>query len=462
MKLVDDDINKLLFLVERGEVNVHPCEFADNRGISLYNHLAKSSGSQSEVAFADVLVAGRSNLAVALKLWFNWDDVNQDDLQIFIARNFQKDAEYFDDPNEAKSMTYESVVYKFVTDKFMKTNLSNNFIPFIAVSQCDLKDIKAALDSNILKASKSLAKFYDNFKTLKGLKLNILATGTLKDSSKLQSMQDFLTTTLPGLGNTLEILRSIIVQILYALFLMQEAKLNHNDLHLKNILIETLDADQEINIEAYSFTTRYIPRIYDWDLSYLEMLGPNPKLESGFEEINLGNKFRKGSDYYQFICGLTNNLKNPEKMLANVVPNPYLSDWGAFDLSGGSRYALEQSELLSLRDYGRSINAPEQGSDMYLQIPMSEFKKRLTVSDWRNLLDAKGKEKLKGFETLYIKVRYNFREKYIMFLKGHHCYPIHNDPNETILYPLDELLNPSSNLFKKLVEPLAFYASWMV
>ena len=76
--------------------------------------------------------------------------------------------------------------------------------------------------------------------------------------------------------------------------------------------------------------TKYIPKIFDWDHAYVEVLGNNPFLEddefiNSFHSIN---KFRKSVDYYQLICGLF-KFAQFKPILMQIVPDKSFPSWSA-------------------------------------------------------------------------------------------------------------------------------------
>ena len=103
-------------------------------------------------------------------------------------------------------------------------------------------------------------------------------------------------------------------QVVVACQAMALSLLAHNDLHLGNIYMVDLGAprDFEYRVDGargrgaatYVFTSRYSPRLYDFDLSYARRLGPNPYLETEFEWLcarsNKCNEFVRNKDALKF------------------------------------------------------------------------------------------------------------------------------------------------------------------
>jgi hypothetical protein len=70
-----------------------------------------------------------------------------------------------------------------------------------------------------------------------------------------------------------------LLQIAIACYVLYINKTNHNDLHTNNILIQKLSSPEmfeyKLNGKKYKIYTKYIPLIYDYDVSYCENLGKN-------------------------------------------------------------------------------------------------------------------------------------------------------------------------------------------
>jgi hypothetical protein len=86
----------------------------------------------------------------------------------------------------------------------------------------------------------------------------------------------------------------IFFQIIYACYAMQLSGMNHIDLHSGNVYIEISKEEKEViyvtDFQTYRFMTKHKVLIYDFDFSYVERLGYNPKmLGGGFTHANMTN-----------------------------------------------------------------------------------------------------------------------------------------------------------------------------
>lgn len=256
-----DVIQNTLYLIKAGNITLDLCEFA------------KPFQEQSKVIFVQVLLpflATKKKIKtdVALKMW-------------------KKSKEPY-----ALGFEYEKEVYKYITDKVLTECI--NFIPFLAYAECKKK-------------------------------VCILATGTMRDvSENLPSMFNFLGLNEDNL--TMAEANEILIQLIYALYTLAKHKITHNDMHLSNILIERTKSPVTITIgrgpekEPFMFQTKLVPKIFDWNLSYCDALGPNPFLNTfDLQKSGLNNAFVPGADFYQLLCEM-GFLKRCEKFIEILKP----------------------------------------------------------------------------------------------------------------------------------------------
>ena len=508
MSISNDNINTLLFMIENKQIELDVCAFADkflpsagsstarsnsgsgsgsspagkrnrantfsgtpkaNNGkaeIVIKKHLNKESASEAEVIFVDVIIPNmkESKLAMALKLWINWSDINE--ITIDGLSGLSNDEKWMLKESESASLVYESKVYQYITDKFIKRNLSNNFIPFIGLATCNFDHILSALEAHQTEANyASLFKKFNKFKELEDvLKVSLLVTGTLNNPKDLVSLYDLLANRVKDHKLSKNEIKSIVAQILYALFLMQTHKISHNDLHLNNILVEIVPfPGVDVTIEGITFNTNYVPKIYDWDFAYCEALGPNPKHNNyDFAASNLGNRFKKSADYYQFVCGIF-DIKHVtsapfDEIFSALLPNLGYKYWIAPDTKSEIPVALTTEQNASLEKYITN-NSSVKLYNNFINIPKKDFDALIPGFDKRAVFKIDSEiNKFDNAKNVYFKKENNI----IVFKTGHFCSPMF-DPSERILYPLEEIFSTESELFYRLFDfvkrsPITFIA----
>lgn len=440
MPLIDDDINKILFLVQKGDLYLDVCQLGDASTFKVSKHLKKNSESGAEVLFANVLLqkALKSNLTVALKIWLDWEDVD-------LENRHKLEYRLLYDDQKTQAMNYEAKVYQLVTSSFMDTGISNNFIPFVQLMQCSVFSVISSiekaisLDSSLKKTYSRLLSILKKYKFVEhSLKINFLITGA---SPSLEPLDQYLDREKPSHREC----QQIIVQVLYALYLMQGMKLVHNDLHLGNILLEKLSKPVQVTCGEFKFSTKLIPRLFDWDFAYCPRLGDNPKfLDRWAHYAHIGNNFRKNSDYFQFLCGMQNEGVD----ISNYVPVSMNFSWRSkTSVNKQKKTTKEQSKLLL--KYMKMHHLDIFKGLNYINMPKKEFFD--IFPKFNPEVDLRDKDLVAKFDlsdTIYFGTDFSTK---IIFNTGYECYP-YFDPSNKILYPLQSIFKHNSTLhiFKDL------------
>lgn len=84
---------------------------------------------------------------------------------------------------------------------------------------------------------------------------------------------------------TPECFLKLFFQVATACYAMELSKLTHNDLHLGNVMVDTLPEGEEnlfvyyIDSKVYAFRSRHVAKVYDFDRAYVERFPHNPILK---------------------------------------------------------------------------------------------------------------------------------------------------------------------------------------
>lgn len=120
-------------------------------------------------------------------------------------------------------------------------------------------------------------------------------------------------------------MKQIIFQVFYTLYIFYGMNFVHDDLHLGNIMIETLNkefdyyyiiGDQPNAYKVVQLKTKYFVRIYDFDLSYILFDGQYDKYIRGVNKLQLKFEKRldeKNEDFDFFIKRLAKLYQNPSE-----------------------------------------------------------------------------------------------------------------------------------------------------
>lgn len=219
------------------------------------------------------------------------------------------------------SLTYEANVYRLVFDKIISKNLSPNFISLVDADVCKFSSV-----AKFMEPTRTVDKFMNPFITEYGhlfmyngmipdwaIRMGIIVTesasngarfGFQSDNLPVKSLWDTFGIELKRNQTTADFWK-VMLQVVYSLAVMGKFKINHNDLHPRNILVvelpEPIDMIFQVGKTQYAVNTKFVPYIFDWDFAYVNEFGPNPSI-TDFDFLS--NKFSPKRDLYILMCYL--------------------------------------------------------------------------------------------------------------------------------------------------------------
>ena len=240
-------------------------------------------------------------------------------------------------------LEYESKVYDYL--KNLKVfNYSINFIKGETLNPNVLRTIllnKKTSDEflNVFELIEKEQKENDEYEELSSAQLKIFKNfnkNLLEEKNNNLSIEYFSATVMeykPKIFSFYELLvsgvftkkedelRIVLYQIVHALTILANVKLQHNDLHVDNILILQHEEPQTFKYGDTSIKTIYQVLIFDWDMAWSPYIGENKKLIYMCEEYGIcgeGN-FNKYFDLYTVMCNIKTYIKSRE--LKKVITN---------------------------------------------------------------------------------------------------------------------------------------------
>jgi hypothetical protein len=300
------DLTDYIFqLVSTKKISLDPCTLTDRLGAMLKKVEGKLLSAKiislSKTSFArsvsvDITLNDDTKLRAFLKIWFT---------NIAMTRRVES------------PLDYEREVYIYITQNIIKTNQSPNFIPLLAASLCPLTTkFNLSEDLNIW-VPKAFAQN-------PGSKFNVILTAS---SPNIESFYDF--SKKPSL--TIADKSSIIFQLFHALYCLSVHRINHLDLHPRNILIETLREPIcfrfVVGSNQVTFLTRYVVKIFDFDMANVEKLGANPVYmgRDNFDILyNNPQVFKENRDLYQILCELLSK-EHFRELVTELLPSKTLT-----------------------------------------------------------------------------------------------------------------------------------------
>jgi hypothetical protein len=287
----------------------------------------KDSTSPSEVIFAD-LVHKRlvQKIPVALKVFVDLEDFKIKKLKkLYNEEEYDELLDtYNDNIDSIRGLKYEKSMYKKIY-KLMVKGICPNFIPYIGYAKCTKKSVlKSLADAHI-----PPEEFLDNiiFGYLDvNLPINIIITGRPENNVTFSVFLKDI-----NISSNDKIL--VVLQCLYALYVLREEKIRHNDLHFNNILIAKYENPVEWLFIAgpdknqwFYVKTQFVPLIFDWDMSYISSIGKNKKIDGYMcDTYNICSKEDQYFDLYTFLCQIKLNHKTIDDKLYKVATDSAIS-----------------------------------------------------------------------------------------------------------------------------------------
>lgn len=207
------------------------------------------------------------------------------------------DESYYDDGVYA--LLYEAKVYTKIINNIIVDKLSPNFIGSFGYGECSVEKTTNFLperNSDIIYRRLKTG----NFNLLLKPKLGIILNPAVPRSRTFKYLY-------PTVSDNNKI--NMLFQVIYSLGVMSKFRLIHNDLHANNVLVDDERKEELyafiIRDKIFSFETKYVPLIFDWDHSYSDYLGENKYLdEKTCLEWNTCNSFKNNFDLAVFLCTL--------------------------------------------------------------------------------------------------------------------------------------------------------------
>ena len=459
-----DDMNKLFLLLQNKNINYDFCNFLEDNNYLSY-HSSKSSASDTTVFFSDIFIPNVTTgklPAVAIKAWMSWNLISKGELERFyndpsVPYKFWKLVQEKENSNylvNYKALDYEVKVYKYITKNIILTNESNNFVPYIGYVSCSLQnivnEIKTARNSL---SEKDRQKLFETFslpaKYFPNMKLNLLVTGSLENKKQLPTLYELLNDRVLSDGS----LNSIVFQLLHAIYVLEKHRIMHNDLHLDNVFVEVLDEPRTVSLKIdntiFSFSTHYIPKIFDWDRCYAESFGENPIINTTrYKRMNATNKFGKKRDYYQIICGIVSHSRSDftDKLIKSITPSPFFKAWNSGSTADPISFQLSKYQIEKSKKIFPAPTNTYDNREKFYNVTKPILESIIPQKTIMRKLDKTRREHFLISDQIYVGLDVAL---YVLNIySGRHCMP-YNEISNNLLYPL-KLLFTDKQLLKNL------------
>jgi len=262
--------------------------------------------------------------------------------KIFIDTSKYKlnpDYEYL---NQLEGLSYERDVYSDVIYPLIQNNVCSNFVKYLSSGCCTYDNLLNLLNSNGRNNEKKLLRnisyMYENGTDRPSITSNLLGRPLSPSFCELAKNLDywilctknmtkpkFLYNLLNDRSLTTQSLLELMFQIAISCHVMSLSHTTHNDLHYKNIFVETSSSantykyiigENENDFDEYIITSKYNTYIYDFDRAYVENIGENPLLEGwACDDYYQCNKYIDNKDIVFILSqiyeeSMNNDIKN--------------------------------------------------------------------------------------------------------------------------------------------------------
>lgn len=261
----------------------------------------------------------KTSLSVTPSIMCEADDMEDTKSEVMLKTFFLHDG---DERSVTQRLLYETQAYRYVRQElvpYMSTVVPWYVTYMYKPEALDisfwnpekLKQFRAEMRQS--KHYEGFGNFYESLAA--NSNINLIFTQITKrvpnDHSLLQYMGMWM--------EDVDGMREIIFQIVFTLACMQILRIQHNDLHVNNIL---MNYDLPTKLKGYYVQNMvfwvpqsYSIRIFDWDQAFIEKIGNNAGL-TNFKNIGVGNYFNPRYDLYTVVS----SIENVYKAYKNEIP----------------------------------------------------------------------------------------------------------------------------------------------
>jgi hypothetical protein len=344
----------------------------------------------SNTASNTIVLFGKLNdKSVAMKIYPNFYDFPE----------LQKYQYNFD------GLQYEKKVYAYKVSYML--NMCDNFIDYVGYIECKLssfpKHIQRLILSKKIKSKDDLTygEIINAETCLYCLITEVISHKYLLQTHALGDVYDQLNK---------EDRKLVMIQIFWALEVMNKFKLVHNDLHAMNIILAQYTEPITIKIRDGTIETYFVPYIYDWDYSYSPLLGLNKRIDEYYScnDINVCNIFAPKMDIYILLCFLRHKYPELNDDILDMFTENKLYKYQETN----KRVQLSPKSFKNLLPY-KSGESREDKTIMY-KISIENLKDILTKKEFRNFT--------RGI-NIQGSILFALEDGYIVHKNGFHCRP---------------------------------------
>lgn len=330
-------------------------------------YLPKTSSSPTNVYFAKL-----NGENVAIKAYVRSNNIEYD------KNYFMNDPDFEKYIQNIYGLDYEERIYREIIP--IMAQYSPNFVEHVSTHNVSWKNFIQSISEPMVTFNYQSMNTFEQLSDLKELYGSHTVveqehgfTVTMVITKKTQYITSLSKVLSSGHVSEEDVI-NILFQLIYNLSLLQVGGIMHNDLHASNILVDVQDQPitlyYKVENNVYNINTRYVLKFFDWDLSYINLLGSNKKIENRFW-YNLGifNSFTPKFDLFTIICYMNDICSKSHlsltycNILSSLIKDPSLKR------VSGSGYDLSSYWMKGTYDEGFMCRAKVPVSDGVLDTP---------------------------------------------------------------------------------------------
>lgn len=257
------------------------------------------SVSPSKIFFADF---NNQNVAIKVFLSLSLKDLKKDHPRLKDYNNYTTSID---------GLMYENDIYEKLISKYL--NYSPHFIEYLKTIKTSYLEFNKYFRTNINKFVIFNTNFFDYPNLHNNTQTTLIITKRYNNFTNLDKLI---------LSNSIKIedIICVMFQIIYTLYVMEVLELQHNDLHLFNVLVILNDIPityyYKVDDIYFKITSIYEVKFFDWDLSFDPKLGINKKIDEPFyKNVGIYNKFTPKFDLFTLFCSIYNVYKTNNSLL---------------------------------------------------------------------------------------------------------------------------------------------------
>ena len=293
---------------------------------------------------------------------------------------------------------YETHIYK-ITNKILKNNHSRNFVKYISQNSEIALYFKQYLNNDFIITEYIMGQSFKNW--FENILHEIIKTNSEKFVCYIFDIYQML------------------FQIYYSIMVLGKHEITHNDLHLKNILIDKSSKQhiacyKTLHHNVYIDNNNGIPKIFDYDRATLKNY-PNTLNKPQIGQSNIFNKYR---DFVKFSCYILKLINTTcEEITSHQIKKTYLlhlKNWILECIAKNDAKNLESILMISASNKCFFKNSDMDIFNKSKNILLNDIWLKSNINTPEKIIDCMG-QKITNI-TIYNEKNFKFQKNYKKYI----------------------------------------------